>query len=62
MSRVGWLFLAVIVLIIAGGIMAFPRFEGAAPEITGPGELLVGAEGAALAFEVADSGTGLRSV
>jgi murein DD-endopeptidase MepM/ murein hydrolase activator NlpD len=62
LSRVGWLLLAAIVLLGAAGILAYPRFEGSAPRIEGPAELIVGAAGATISLEISDAGTGLRSV
>ncbi len=57
------IFLTILALLLAGAaVMAWTRFEGGAPEITAPDSLLLGKQGGRVAIQVADPGSGLRSV
>jgi murein DD-endopeptidase MepM/ murein hydrolase activator NlpD len=49
-------------LAAATGAAAFLRCEGSAPTLAGPEEVFLGREGATLALEAADAGSGLREV
>jgi len=61
-STRGWLFVLLLLLLCGGGVFAWLRFEGTAPTVTGPEEIVFGADGGSVPLELSDAGTGLRSV
>jgi murein DD-endopeptidase MepM/ murein hydrolase activator NlpD len=62
MSARGWLAFVVAVLVVAGGAWIWTRWEGAAPEIIAPAEIVVGSGGRSVAIDLSDRGSGLRQV
>lgn len=62
MSTRGWLFVLLLLLLCGGGVFSWLRFEASAPTVAGPDEVVFGADGGSVRFELSDSGTGLRSV
>jgi hypothetical protein len=57
----GWLGIALAVLLLIGGALAWVRFEGDPPSVEGPTALLIGSAGS-VAFEIGDLGSGLREI
>jgi murein DD-endopeptidase MepM/ murein hydrolase activator NlpD len=57
----GWLGIALAVLLLCGGALAWVRFEGDAPSVEGPASLLIGSTGS-VAFDIGDLGSGLREI
>ncbi len=61
MTGRGWLGIALTVLLLGGGALAWVRFEGDAPSVEGPETLLIGSLGS-VAFDIGDLGSGLREI
>ena len=62
MTLRGWLGLFVVMAVCGVTFVSWPRFESDAPVIAEQAPLSVGAAGAVVAIEVADEGSGLRSL
>jgi len=62
LSARGWLLLLVVALVGVVATFVWMRLEGTPPEIRGPENLVLGAQGGRVPLEVSDGGSGLRSV
>jgi murein DD-endopeptidase MepM/ murein hydrolase activator NlpD len=60
LSSRGWLVLFAVALLLCGGAFLWIRAEGAAPEVRGPAEILVGVAGREVELSLHDRGSGLR--
>jgi murein DD-endopeptidase MepM/ murein hydrolase activator NlpD len=60
LSARGWLLLFAVALLLGGGAFVWIRAEGAAPEVRGPDEIVVGSAGREVELALADRGAGLR--
>jgi murein DD-endopeptidase MepM/ murein hydrolase activator NlpD len=58
----GWLLILVLILGAAGTVLGMRRFEGDPPQVAGPESLLLGRQAQEITFDLADAGTGLRSI
>ena len=61
MTARGWLGIALAVLLLGGGALAWIRFEGDAPTVEGPAALAIGSS-SSVAFDIGDLGSGLREI
>lgn len=62
MSIRGWLLVLLLIVLVLGGAFARQRFEGDAPNITGPQSVVLGAAGGSVPIAVSDAGSGVRSL